>query len=72
MMAVGAEGVISVAGNIIPRDIIDMVNAALSGDYGQARALHHRMFPLFRDMLGPVNKSDSSEDCDASAWTRRR
>ena len=52
MMSVGAEGVISVAGNIIPRDIIWMVNAALSGDYSRARELHHRMFPLFRDMLG--------------------
>ncbi len=52
MMSVGAEGVISVAGNIIPRDIISMVSAALAGDYGRARELHHRMFPLFRDMLG--------------------
>lgn len=52
MMSVGAEGVISVAGNIVPRDIIEMVNAALAGDYASARQWHHRLFPLCRDMLG--------------------
>lgn len=52
MMSVGAEGVISVAGNIVPTDIIAMVNAALSGDFATARKLHHRLFPLCRDMLG--------------------
>lgn len=52
MMAVGAEGVISVAGNIVPKDIIEMVQAAAAGDYVRARAMHHRLFPLCRDMLG--------------------
>jgi 4-hydroxy-tetrahydrodipicolinate synthase len=52
MMSVGAEGVISVAGNIVPKDIIEMVSAAAAGDYVRARELHHRLFPLCRDMLG--------------------
>jgi 4-hydroxy-tetrahydrodipicolinate synthase len=52
MMSVGAEGVVSVAGNIVPDDIIAMVNAALAEDYAEARRLHHRLFPLCRDMLG--------------------
>ena len=52
MMSVGAEGVISVAGNIVPKDIIAMVSAALAGDYAEAGRLHHRLFPLCRDMLG--------------------
>jgi 4-hydroxy-tetrahydrodipicolinate synthase len=52
MMSVGAEGVISVTGNIVPRDIIEMVQAALAGDYMRARTMHHRLFPLCRDMLG--------------------
>lgn len=52
MMSIGAEGVISVAGNIVPQDIIAMVNAALAGDFGKAMKLHHKLFPLCRDMLG--------------------
>lgn len=52
MMSIGAEGVISVAGNIVPKDIIQMVEAALGGDFEEARRMHHRLFPLFRDMLG--------------------
>lgn len=52
MMSVGAEGVISVAGNIVPKDIIAMVSAALKGDFIEACRWHHRLFPLCRDMLG--------------------
>jgi 4-hydroxy-tetrahydrodipicolinate synthase len=52
MMSVGAEGVISVAGNIVPHDVLAMVRAALAGDYEAARHWHHKLFPLCRDMLG--------------------
>lgn len=52
MMSIGAEGVISVAGNLVPEDIIAMVKAAAAGDYVEARRWHHKLFPLCRDMLG--------------------
>jgi len=52
MMAVGAEGVISVVGNVVPEDVIAMVRAATAGDYVTARTWHHKLFPLCRDMLG--------------------
>ncbi len=52
MMSVGAEGVVSVAGNIVPEDVISMISAALAGDYSEAHRWHHRLFPLCRDMLG--------------------
>ncbi len=51
MMSVGAQGVISVAGNIVPQDLIAMVQAALKGDFQTAQKLHHKLFPLCRDML---------------------
>jgi 4-hydroxy-tetrahydrodipicolinate synthase len=51
MMSIGAQGVISVAGNIVPHDLIAMVQAALRGDFQKAAELHHRLFPLCRDML---------------------
>jgi 4-hydroxy-tetrahydrodipicolinate synthase len=52
LMAVGGEGVISVVGNIVPKDMLAMVNAYLKGDVGTAMHCHHKLFPLCRDMLG--------------------
>lgn len=52
MMSVGAEGVISVAGNIVPQDVVAMVRAATDGDWIAARQWHHKLFALCRDMLG--------------------
>ena len=52
MMAVGAEGVVSVVGNIVPELLVELVRAALAEDYATARSLHHRLLPLCRDMLG--------------------
>jgi 4-hydroxy-tetrahydrodipicolinate synthase len=51
MMSIGAQGVISVAGNIVPGDLLAMVNAALDGDFVLAAKRHHKLFPLCRDML---------------------
>ena len=52
LMAVGARGVVSVVGNIIPSDMIAMLRAFGSGDLAEARRWHHKLFPLCRDMLG--------------------
>jgi 4-hydroxy-tetrahydrodipicolinate synthase len=51
MMSIGAEGVISVAGNVVPQDLLAMVRAALAGEFAEAARLHHKLFPLCRDML---------------------
>ena len=52
LMSVGGEGVISVVGNIVPQDMIALVDAFARGDTVAAQAMHHRLFPLCRDMLG--------------------
>jgi 4-hydroxy-tetrahydrodipicolinate synthase len=52
MMAVGGEGVISVVGNIVPRDMLAMVGDYLKGDVTAAMKWHHRLFPLCRVTLG--------------------
>jgi 4-hydroxy-tetrahydrodipicolinate synthase len=51
MMSIGAEGVISVAGNLVPSDLLKMLHAARTGDYHLAAEWHHRLFSLCRDML---------------------
>lgn len=55
MMSVGAEGVISVASNVIPREMGDMVRLALAGDFVGARALHSKYYTLFHDLFIDVN-----------------
>ena len=50
-MAAGAQGVISVASNVIPAEVSALVNAALAGDFAKAREIHFRLYPLFKDLF---------------------
>ncbi len=52
LLSVGAEGVVSVVGNLVPHDMIALVNAFRAGDVEEAQRLHHKLFPLCRDLLG--------------------
>jgi len=52
LMAIGGRGVISVVGNIIPKDMIALVKAIDSHNLDEARRWHSRLFPLCRNMLG--------------------
>ncbi|NOY29699.1 MAG: 4-hydroxy-tetrahydrodipicolinate synthase [Planctomycetes bacterium] len=52
LLAVGAHGVVSVAGNIVPTDMLALLQAFESGNLEEAQRLHHKLFPLCRDMLG--------------------
>ena len=47
-LAMGGDGVISVASNEIPAAMADLCASALRGDWDRARALHARWLPLFR------------------------
>ncbi len=55
LMAVGGRGVISVASNEIPAEMVQMVEAAERGDFTAARAVHTRILPL---MLGNFVESN--------------
>jgi len=55
MIAVGAEGVISVASNVIPKEMGDMVRAALKGDFAKARTYQAKYYRLFHDLFIDVN-----------------
>lgn len=52
LLAVGAHGVVSVAGNLVPEDMLALLRAWESGDIKEAQRWHHQLFPLCRDMLG--------------------
>ena len=48
LMATGADGVISVASNVAPREMVALVEALQRDAMNAARALHYRLMPLFK------------------------
>jgi 4-hydroxy-tetrahydrodipicolinate synthase len=55
MMALGCDGVVSVASNVAPRPVAEMVRHALAGRWEKARELHFRYYALFRDLFIDTN-----------------
>lgn len=55
LIALGGHGVISVVSNLIPKAMIDLVNAALKGDFKTAKQIHFECLPLFRDAFIETN-----------------
>lgn len=54
-MAVGAQGVVSVASNLIPRELSQMVRAFAAGKLSVALKLHDTFYPLFKDLFVETN-----------------
>jgi 4-hydroxy-tetrahydrodipicolinate synthase len=52
LMSIGGRGVVSVVGNIVPRDLKALIRAFDAGKIDEARQWHRKLFPLCRDMLG--------------------
>jgi 4-hydroxy-tetrahydrodipicolinate synthase len=55
MMVLGATGVVSVASNVLPAAVAALVRAALAGQWAEARTLHYKLYPLFRDLFVEAN-----------------
>ena len=51
LMSLGARGVVSVIGNIVPQDMIALCKAVDAGDFAEAKKWHYKTFALARDML---------------------
>ena len=54
-MSVGAQGVISVASNVIPREVSKMVRAFAAGKIAEAQKLHAKYYPVFKDLFIETN-----------------
>lgn len=52
---VGGTGVISVTSNVAPKDMAQMMDAALAGDLARAKQLHYKLFPLMQAMFYETN-----------------
>ncbi len=55
MLALGADGVISVIANALPKEMSDMVRFALKGDFKHALPLHNRLLPLMHAIFDAGN-----------------
>jgi 4-hydroxy-tetrahydrodipicolinate synthase len=51
LMSIGGRGVVSVVGNIVPRDLKALVSAYEAGKPAEALAWHRKLFALSRDLL---------------------
>jgi 4-hydroxy-tetrahydrodipicolinate synthase len=56
-ISVGAVGVISVASNVVPGLVSELVRAARDGQMVQAEQLHRRLYPLFKNLFIESNPS---------------
>lgn len=54
-MAVGANGVVSVASNVIPKEVSHMVKAFAMGKPAVALKLHAKYYPLYKDLFIETN-----------------
>jgi len=48
LMALGGRGIISVASNVVPAEMVQMVEAAERGDFATARRWHEKLLPLMQ------------------------
>lgn len=64
----GAVGVVSVASNIVPREVSDLVGTALAGQWDEAQAQHERLAELFTNLFIESNPSPIKQ---ALAWQGR-
>jgi 4-hydroxy-tetrahydrodipicolinate synthase len=55
ILCMGGVGVVSVAANVIPRQIADMTAAVLRGEVEKARQIHDRYFELFKNLFLETN-----------------
>jgi 4-hydroxy-tetrahydrodipicolinate synthase len=55
VMALGGRGLISVASNVVPRQIAELCQAARAGDLVRARAIHFDLLPLFGLLFAEPN-----------------
>lgn len=55
MMALGAVGIVSVVSNLVPFQVIALVNAALQGRFDLAREIHYKLLPLYKTAFVETN-----------------
>ena len=55
LTAIGGRGVVSVASNLVPRRMVQLIDQVLAGELAHARAAHFELLPLFRAVFVDTN-----------------
>lgn len=69
-LSIGAEGVVSVASNVMPREMASLVAAASEGEWDEALRLHERLLPLFRGLFLETNPIGVKAALAMMGWIR--
>lgn len=57
LLSLGGQGVVSVISNLYPKEMSTMVQAALNGDYEEARNIHNKLLPMMKGAFVETNPS---------------
>lgn len=68
-LSAGAVGVISVASNLIPAEVSELVRAWQAGDPRRAAAIHARLYPVFKDLFIEPNPVPIKFALSLRGWT---
>ncbi len=60
-ITLGGKGVISVAANIMPKEMAELMKSALNGDHSRALELHLYLYPLFKVLFIETNPVPAKE-----------
>ncbi len=74
IIALGGDGVISVVSNLMPKNIVTMVNSALNEDFITARKIHYELLPIFRGAFietNPIPIKEAMTMCNMPAGNLR-
>lgn len=55
LVEMGGDGVISVAANVVPAQVVELMNLALAGDFAQAKQLETKLSDLFSKLFIETN-----------------
>ena len=64
VLAIGGVGVISVAANIVPRDVAALINAFNQGDLKRAQEINLKLMPLVRSLFIESNPIPVKKACE--------
>jgi 4-hydroxy-tetrahydrodipicolinate synthase len=72
LLSIGAHGVVSVASNLFPRAMVEIYTAMEAGRPQDARRVHQRFYPLFRDLFIDANPGPIKHAMAHAGWCDAR
>ena len=71
-LALGAQGIVSVASNLFPRAMVSLYQDFQAGELEKAREIHENYYPLFRDLFIESNPGPIKAAMSYAGWCENR